>query len=303
MYLDALNVTHVDEILTVVILDQDGSLAALPEMVVHGRRNLRATRIPPHEITNRIGVETSALSTSPDALHLFLLGQHKAPALNMAPPALTSGYTRLQISRGVYAASGGLALLGAAWCGLNLYNVMALEDEAQRVSLTTHQEQRRYQDITRSFPPTPAPANRLQATVEVSERIAALDRLPDTMFRVISAGLEKYPAMRLHSLRWKYGRSGPDSPGAAPSATALSQTALLEMELTAQPGDFRSALANINTFVRDLAKNEKVADAKVTKMPLNLSSSATLTGSTASQRQEQPQAAQFDVEVRLKPGV
>jgi hypothetical protein len=304
MYLDALNVTHVDEILNVVILDQDGSLQALPELVVHGRRNLRATRIPPHEITTRIGVEASALSASPDALHLYLLGQQKAPALNMAPPALTSGYTRLQISRGVYVASGGLALLGAAWCGLNLYNVMALEDEAQRVSLNTRQEQRHYQDITRSFPPTPAPASRLQATVEVSERIAAIGRFPDTMFRVISVGLEKYPAMRLNSLRWKYGRSGPEAPGAGPAAqAALSESALLEMELTAQPGDFKSALANINNFVRDLAKNEKVAEAKVTKMPLNLSSSATLTGSTASQHHEQAQAAQFDVEVRLKPGV
>jgi hypothetical protein len=75
------------------------------------------------------------------------------------------------------------------------------------------------------------------------------------------------------------------------------------MELTAQPGDFKSALANINSFVRDLGKSEQVADAKVSKMPLNLSSAATLTGSTASLRQEQAQSAQFDVEVRLKPGL
>src|SRR5689334_5476656 len=67
MYLDALNVTHVDEVLNVVILDQDGSLASLPDMIVHGRRNLRAVRVPPHELTNRIGVETTALSASPDA--------------------------------------------------------------------------------------------------------------------------------------------------------------------------------------------------------------------------------------------
>jgi hypothetical protein len=123
------------------------------------------------------------------------------------------------------------------------------------------------------------------------------------MFRVISAELDRYPAMRLTSLRWKYGRSGPESSSGPASATALSQSALLAMELTAQPGDFKSALANINSFVRDLSKNENVADAKVTKMPLNLSSSATLTGSTASLRQEQPQSAQFDVEIRLKPGV
>ena len=128
-----------------------------------------------------------------------------------------------------------------------------------------------------------------------------MGRFPDTMFRVVSAGLEKYPAMRLNTLRWKYGRSGPEAASTAPAA--LAQTAVLEMELTAQPGDFKSALANINSFVRDLGKSEQVADAKVSKMPLNLSSAATLTGSTASLRQEQAQSAQFDVEVRLKPGL
>lgn len=303
MYLDALNVTHVDEVLNVVILDQDGSLAALPDMVVHGRRNMRALRIAPHELTNRIGVETSALSTSPDALHLYLLGQQKAPALNMAPPALTSGYTRLQISRGGYGLSGGVALLTAAWCGFNLYSVMSLEDEAQQVSLATRKEQNRYQEITRSFPPSPAAAGRLQATVEVSERIGAMGRFPDTMFRVVSGALEKYPAIRLNSLRWKYGQPNTEAPNAPVNANTLSQSAMLGMELTAQPGDFKSALANINNFVRELAKNKNVAEAKVSRMPLNLSSSATLTGSTASQHQEQAQAAQFDVEVRLKPGV
>jgi len=303
MYLDALNVTHVDEVLNVVILDQDGSLASLPDMIVHGRRNLRAVRVPPHELTNRIGVETTALSASPDALHLFLLGQQKAPALNMAPPSLTSGYTRLQVSRGLYAFTGALGALAAVWCGFNLFKMMDLEDDAHKVSLDTRSAQIHYQDITRSFPPSPAPAGRLQTTVEVSERIGGIGRLPDTMFRVISGGLEKYPAMRLNSLRWKYGRPAPEPNAGAAGASALSQSAVIGMELTAQPGDFRSALANINSFVRDLAKNENVAEAKVAKMPLNLSSSATLTGSTASLRQEQPQSAQFDVEVRLKPGI
>ena len=303
MYLDALNVTHVDEVLNVVILDQDGSLASLPDMIVHGRRNLRAVRIPPHDLTSRVGVEATALSASPDALHLFLLGQQKAPPLNMAPPTLTSGYTRLQVSRGVYALTGAVGVLAAVWCGVTLYPVMGLEDEAHRISVRTHQEQIHYQDITRSFPPSPAPSSRLQATVDVSERISAMGRLPDTMFRVVSAGLEKYPAMRLNSLRWKYGRPGPEPKAGPSAASALSQSAVLEMELTAQPGDFKSALANITSFVRELSKNESVAEAKVAKMPLNLSSSATLTGSTASRRQEQSQSALFDVEVRLKPGI
>jgi hypothetical protein len=75
------------------------------------------------------------------------------------------------------------------------------------------------------------------------------------------------------------------------------------MELSAQPGDMKGALSVINSFVRELGKSDKVAEVKVTKMPLNLASSGSLSGSTANARREQPQASQFDVEVTLKPGV
>jgi hypothetical protein len=303
MYLDALNVTHVDEVLNVVIFDQDGSLASVPSMVVQGRRNLRAVCIPPQELTNRIGVDTTALRASPDALHLFLLGQQKAPTLNLAPSSLTSGYTRLQISRGLYATGAAATALAAIWCGFNIYNAMGLEDEARQISMKTRQEQNHYQELTRSFPPSPAPSSRLQATVDASERIATMARLPDRMFHIVSTGLEKYPAMRLNQLTWKYGRPGPEGAAGSAAPAALSQSAVLGMELTAQPGDFKSALANVTNFVRELSKNENVAEAKVTKMPLNVSSTATLMGTTASLRQEQPQSAQFDIEVRLKPGI
>jgi len=125
------------------------------------------------------------------------------------------------------------------------------------------------------------------------------------MFRIVSTTLEKYPAVRLGSLQWKHGHVGPVPSATAPASVpgTLSQSAVLQLELTAQPGDFRAALASINSFVRDLAKNENVADVKVIKMPLNLASNATLSGSTATQRQVQAQNAQFDIQVVLKPGV
>jgi hypothetical protein len=107
--------------------------------------------------------------------------------------------------------------------------------------------------------------------------------------------------MRLNGLAWQHGRAAA-LPGSEPAA--LAQSATLQMELTAQPGDIKGALDSINSFVRDLGKNDKVAEVKVTKMPVNLASSGNLSGSTAANpRQEQAQASQFDVQVTLKPGV
>jgi len=301
MYLDALNVLHVDDLLTVVVVDQDGSLAALGETVLRGRRNMQPVHFSPQDIIAKVGIDRSVLEASQDALHLFLLGQQSSPEFDLAPPALTSGYTRYRVGRGIVATSAAVGVLAVLWCGFNAYRAMSLKSEANAIAETTRQEQSRYQAITRSFPPTPVPTDKLQLTVDGAGRIAAMARLPDGVFRVVSQTLERYPAMQLNGLAWQHGRSAVE-PGSAPAA--LAQSAILQMELTAQPGDIKGALTSINSFVRDLGKNDKVAEVKVTKMPLNLASSGNLSGSTAANpRQEQAQKSQFDVQLTFKPGV
>jgi hypothetical protein len=221
----------------------------------------------------------------------------------LAPPALTSGYTRHLVSRGIYAGSLGVALLALIWCGVNVYRTVALRNDARSIAGATRLKQQEYQQMTRSFPPTPVPSDRLQLTVDVSGRIASIGRLPDTLFIVVSHTLERYPSVRLNGVRWKLGRAGSDAAGGAALVGPLSQSAMLQMELTAQPGDMKGVLSTINSFVRELGKNDKVAEARVAKMPVNLASSESLSGSTASPHREQVHASQFDVEVTLKPGV
>ena len=70
-----------------------------------------------------------------------------------------------------------------------------------------------------------------------------------------------------------------------------------------RPSDQRALLASINKFLKDLGSSELVSTARTVKLPVNLASSAKLSGSTANPRREQPQLAQFEVEVALKPGV
>jgi hypothetical protein len=303
MYLDALNVMHVDDVLTVVILDQDGSLNTLRDSVLRGRRNLRALHVSPQDIVAKVGIDRSALEASADALHLFLLGQHKSPDFNLAPPTLTSGFTRHLVSRGIYAGSVGLAVLAAAWCGLNLFQSVGLKNDARDIAKLTRDQTYKYQEITRSFPPTPVSSDKLQLTVDVAGRIASIARLPDTVFGVLSQTLDKYPAIRLNSVQWQLGRIGPEGSNASAPSAPLSQSATLQMELTTQPGDIKGALGSINSFVRELGKSDKVAAAKVARMPLNFASTGNLSGSTANPHLDKPQASQFEVEVVFKPGV
>ena len=303
MYLDALNVMHVDDVLTVVILDQDGSLNTLRESVLRGRRNLRALHVSPQDIVAKVGINRTALEASADALHLFLLGQQKSPDFNLAPPALTSGFTRHLVSRGIYAGSIGLGILAAAWCGFNLFQTMGLKHDARERAEATRAQKILYDKNRASFPPSPVSSDKLQLTVDVAGRIASIARVPDTVFGVISQVLDKYPAIRLNGVQWQLGRIGPEGGNASATSTLLSQSATLQMELITQPGDIKGALGSINSFVRDLGKSDKVAAAKVARMPLNFASTGNLSGSTANPRLEKAQASQFEVEVVFKPGV
>ncbi len=303
MYLDALNVMHVDDVLTVVILDQDGSLNTLRESVLRGRRNLRALHVSPQDIVAKVGINRTALEASADALHLFLLGQQKSPDFNLAPPALTSGFTRHLVSRGIYAGSVGLGVLAVAWCGFNLYQTMDLKQDARERAEATRAQKILYDKNRASFPPSPVSSDKLQLTVDVAGRIASIARLPDTVFGVISQALDKYPAIRLNGVQWQLGRIGPEGGNASATSALLSQSATLQMELITQPGDIKGALGSINSFVRDLGKSDKVAAAKVARMPLNFASTGNLSGSTANPHLEKAQTSQFEVEVVFKPGV
>lgn len=304
MYLDALNVTHVDDVLTVVILDHDGTLAPLTNAVVAGRRNVRALRVGPEEVVSKVGIDRETLASSADALHLFLLGQEKSPRFNLAPPAMTSAFARLRLTHQIYAATAAGALVATLWSGFNLYQVIGLKGQATEIETRAQQETLRYQQLTRSFPPAPVPSDQLKLSVEVAERIAGLARLPDTAFQVVSHSMDRYPNIKLNGLQWKVGRTAAatDS-GSAAGLLPLSQSAVLDVELTAPTGDYKEALASVNSFARDLGTNDKVAGAKIVKVPLNLASSGTLSGSTTAPRREGAESARFAVELTLKPGV
>lgn len=296
MYLDALNITHVEDLVTVVILDQDGSLASLGPRIVAGRRNVRWVRVSPDELVAKAGLDRAALERSPDALPLHLLGLH-APGPNLAPPTLTTGYARYRLSRGVYAATGALGALGLLWIGLNVYSAVDLKQERSRLAEETQRQQQLYQQITQTFPPSPADSDRLRLTVDVVKRIASSARLPDRAYVALARGLDAHPEITLTELTWRHGRA----PASAPPQ--LAQTAQLGIELLAPPGDIGAALTAVNNFVRDLARQDSVASARTTKLPVNLGPTATMRGSTADPRKAQPEPVRFDVEVVLKPGV
>ena len=150
MYLDALNVTHVDDVVTVAVRRQR-RLAGRPGRSGHRRPAQPALgRRRPEDLISKSGIDRGSLEANEDALHLHLLGL-QAPKFNLAPPSLTAGYTRYQASRALYAATAVATVAGLIWCGVNFYRATDIQRDRQGVLSQVQEQQRLYQEITRTF--------------------------------------------------------------------------------------------------------------------------------------------------------
>ena len=309
MYLDALNVTHVDDALEIIILDQDGTLARLPAAVTRGRPNMHCQYLDADFIQLRFGIQVADLKNSTDVLHLFLLGE-KAPALNLAPRQLTRAYHRFAAGRGVIAASGAILAGALIWSGANLYRAMQINEDATLLERQTREYQARYQQVTEQFPQAPTTTENLRNTVEMAEQIRAGLRTPEEMFALVSRALDASPQIQLSHLAWHYGRKSLDAESAlGPAAAdaraqsesrALFQSAIVSGEVSPFEGDYKAAMALISAFAGRLANDDRVAEVRALRLPLNASSHVDLAGSTNATSKKG--SAEFEFALVFKPG-
>ncbi|MBI3527594.1 MAG: hypothetical protein HY067_06450 [Betaproteobacteria bacterium] len=305
MYLDALTVTHVDDTLEIVILDQNGSLSSLPSAIMRGRPNVQCQYLDIKDIHSRFGIPVADLEASTDVLHLHLLGE-QAPTLNLAPPHLTRTYQRFAAGRWVYAASGATLVGAVIWSGANVYQAMGIDQNALAVQQQTRDYQVKYQQVTAEFPDAPTTADNLRHTVEIAEQIRTGLRTPETMFSIVSHALDASPDIQLQRIEWHYGDSLASKPGMKPTQTLptepgkLIQSGVVYGEVTRFEGDYRAAMNAINNFLQRIAQDNAVAEVKALKLPLDVRSESGLNGSTAALPGKE--TAQFEIAVVFRNG-
>ena len=74
----------------------------------------------------------------------------------------------------------------------------------------------------------------------------------------------------------------------------------MEAEIHPFNGDYRSALALIERFAATLRSQAQVAEVAIAKLPVNLDSASTLSGSTQDNLDAAPGTAQFKLSIVLK---
>lgn len=305
MYLDALTITHVDDTLQVVILDQDDSLRGLPAAISRGRPNMQCTLLGRTDVIAKFAIAPQQVVASNDALHLHLLGE-TAPSHNFAPPQVTQGFQRYVGQRMIYAASAAMLLVALAWTGFNQFDTSEARADIASKRLETQRYQQLYQDETAQFPESPTSTENLRSTIEVSEQLKQSLRTPDAMLAIVSHALDAVPQIQLANVEWKYGADGePDASTGSGSAASvpggpLAQTAKIRGEVSPFTGDYKAAMAQINAFASRLAADPRIAKVQALQLPFNASSEAGMSGNTNAPAGSA--GAQFEFQVAFKPG-
>jgi len=304
MYLDALTVTHVDDTVTVLVLDHDGSLADLPEAITHNRPNVECVLLGPAELEDAIGVSAADMSDSADALHLYLLATGR-PAMNLVPASLK---TRLQVhvlGKFIYAAAAAVAVMGVVWSLVSAVLIMRTDNQVADLNQQTRDFQTRYQAVTERFPEAPASSEMLRDSVEAAKRINMLRQSPRSFLLVVGAALSDSPDIGLTRIEWIHDspdllQSGPQAVDFSPLlVNGIGQFGIIGAEVLSYQGDHQAALRNIRAFTRQLAADERVAEVEIVRLPLDLDPNAGLNGSTATR--QATQTAPFEVLVVLRP--
>ena len=168
-------------------------------------------------------------------------------------------------------------------------------------------------ELTRQFPPTPTNGDNLRRAVEVSQAIREAARDPLPMMVLVSQAVEASPNVVLRDFGWRYGlteiEKGAETSAVVPAAPAPGapapqrrQSAYVTGEIRPFRGDYRAAIDTINGIAARLRAHPSVAEVKTTKMPLNVSPKAVLSGNTLDSRAESG-TAEFEFIIVLKPKV
>ncbi|MGH8727815.1 MAG: hypothetical protein ACREV9_06590 [Burkholderiales bacterium] len=288
-YLDSLRICPLDESLTVLILDQDGSLSELPPLVT--RADILVFN--KSDLAQRLKARVEYLEAFPDALHLHVLGK-QAPANNLVPQPLAIHYRRYVSRNAIHIMSGGAAVTAILVAGLNLFQANELDAQAKDAARQARQLQASYQRVTQEFPATPVSAESLRKVVEIAHSIDSRAQTPETLFRAVSGALETHPQVVLNRIEWKSAPLVGDEAG-----ENKNQSGLIEAEIRPFKGDYRAAMAAINGFADKLKADPKVAWVRIAQLPINLNPEAALSGNTIEARGTDA-GASFTLEVGLR---
>ncbi len=202
--------------------------------------------------------------------------------LNLAPPELLRAHTLFSWRRGLHMAAGSIAFAGLALTGALWLQSHSHRDEAARIEAQVRRTDLAHAAVVQRFPALATRPGDLARTLDLADRLQRQPFDIAALYQPLSQALASHPDIVLLSLSFDAtgaGRAGID----------------LEARLARFDGNFRAAMARIDSFVASLAAQPGIRSAEKRKSPVDTAPTATLRGETLNEAQ--PDATRFKLSI------
>lgn len=279
-----------DEALPVFILAHPQTLPTI-EHACPDRGQLSFRIVDSHTAAGKL-----ALHTLPDDNRSDLLFMH---LLAIAPPRQQFAneshrhHFHLSLLRRGLIAAGLVALLGSVlFSAKQTYDAHALREEAQTLSASDAELNRRYREAASTLPQLEIDNDTLRQLTSRYTELSRLQRQPGPSFGLISQVLERMPAITLDSIEWK------NQVPYTPSGKGENQETTIVRGTIALPhAEPRKVLSVFDGFVEALRSQAGVA-VNVQQRPFDIEPGSALRGGDGADEAAKPR--QFAVEIIRK---
>jgi len=252
-------------------------------------------------------IKPELIKKHPELLHMQLLANGSLPD-NLAPVTLTKTYNIKKLCRNIHIASAVLAIAGILFSGVYFLQGLKQANQIDAANAKKEKQLAQYELVAQNFPDTPIPGSDLKTAVEIANSINR--QTPRKMMSVLSQALENAPEVAISRIRWLQSdqtdiKDENDGGNAQQNAAAngtkeLMQMAFINAEIRKFTGDYRAALASASRFATSLRENAAVKEVHILQEPVNVSSLASLAGSTEDENTARQTPAVFKLKVILK---
>jgi len=255
-------------------------------------------------------LKQDAVKKHPELLHMQLLANGHVPD-NLAPPELTKTHNIKNLGRSINIVAAVIAAIGFLLAMVYLFQAYQLDSEAAEVATKTQRQLQQYELVAQNFPETPIPGSDLKKVVEVAQTINS--QTPALLMQVLSNALENEPDIAISRIRWvqsnqlevqdenNLDQQSTNTVTNNAAQSGLMQIGFVNAEIRKFTGDYRAALASASRFAAHLRADAAVMQVQILQEPVNVSSLASLQGSTKDESTAQRTPAIFKLKVVLKP--
>lgn len=275
--------------LQVLLLDASGSLSsAIAPLNADPAFNARMLDL--HTLSRALRMPDTFLSSAPEIAPLAAIASEPL-LLNIAPPEYTRRFTEYQWRRRMHLTSLAVAVAGIILTGALWLRTLDQNDAIRQLQVEQQQIETRYREATRALPPTPVSAEQLRESIMLAQQIEQARATPTPALIVISRVLENHPDVSVTKIRWQ---------DASLLAPALAAERHIELEADLKPfdGNYRVAMARIESLMTQLRSQPGMREVSLLRSPVNTDSRAALSGNTRDGTQSLQ--ATFALKLRFK---